>query len=195
VRRKCYFDPPTTTHPSTNGPWEASSPNSTPYGHCFQVRNIIFYPLSDTMCSYNNLSELYTMRTLFPGSSEADEIYKICSILGSPTMRSWPEGMRLAGQMQFRFPQFVPTPMSQVIPNASPEGWLLRSVRSHSKHSSSSPTPCCTLYFSTPYHLLFIHFLAPCQQSILIPLSYPFVISYLLPSRLVPFYRLLSLIP
>ena len=39
-------------------------------------------------------------------------------------MRSWPEGMRLAAQMQFRFPQFVPTPMSQVIPNASPEGWL-----------------------------------------------------------------------
>ena len=37
-------------------------------------------------------------------------------------MRSWPEGMRLAAQMQFRFPQFVPTPMSQVIPNASPEG-------------------------------------------------------------------------
>lgn len=29
---------------------------------------------------------------------------------------------RLAAQMQFRFPQFVPTPMSQIIPNASAEG-------------------------------------------------------------------------
>ena len=28
------------------------------------------------------LAELYTLRPLFPGSSEADEIYKICSILG-----------------------------------------------------------------------------------------------------------------
>lgn len=40
------------------------------------------------------LAELYTLRPLFPGSSEADEIYKICSVLGSPTMRSWPEGIK-----------------------------------------------------------------------------------------------------
>ena len=66
-------------------------------------------------------AELFTLRPLFPGSSEADEIYKICSILGSPTMRSWSEGMRLAAQMQFRFPQFVPTPLSQIIPNATQE--------------------------------------------------------------------------
>ncbi|RYH14353.1 hypothetical protein EON65_33735 [archaeon] len=29
---------------------------------------------------------------------------------------------RLAAQMQFRFPQFVPTPLAQIIPNASAEG-------------------------------------------------------------------------
>lgn len=40
------------------------------------------------------LAELYTLKPLFPGSSEADEIYKICAILGSPTMRSWPEGIK-----------------------------------------------------------------------------------------------------
>ena len=40
------------------------------------------------------LAELYTLRPLFPGSSEADEIYKICSVMGSPTMRTWPEGIR-----------------------------------------------------------------------------------------------------
>mmetsp|Transcript_32195 Transcript_32195/g.32819 ORF Transcript_32195/g.32819 Transcript_32195/m.32819 type:complete len:616 (+) Transcript_32195:259-2106(+) len=68
------------------------------------------------------VAELYTLRPLFPGSSEADEIYKICSVLGSPTMKTWPEGIRLATQMNFRFPQFAPTPLSQVIPNASPEG-------------------------------------------------------------------------
>eukprot|EP01038_Epipyxis_sp_PR26KG_P012073 gene12073-16156_t len=67
------------------------------------------------------MAELYTLRPLFPGSSEADEIYKICSIMGSPTTRNWPEGLRLAAQMQFRFPQFVPTPLSQIVPNASQE--------------------------------------------------------------------------
>jgi hypothetical protein len=61
------------------------------------------------------------LRPLFPGSTEADEIYKICSVLGSPNMRTWSEGVRLATQMSFRFPQFVPTPLQQVIPNASPE--------------------------------------------------------------------------
>ena len=40
------------------------------------------------------IAELYTLRPLFPGSSEADEIYKICSIMGSPTMRTWGEGMK-----------------------------------------------------------------------------------------------------
>lgn len=67
------------------------------------------------------LAELFTLRPLFPGSSEADEIYKICAIMGSPTMRTWPEGIKLAAQMQFRFPQFAPTPFNQIVPNASPE--------------------------------------------------------------------------
>ena len=52
---------------------------------------------------------------------QADEIYKICSVMGSPSQQSWPEGMKLAGQMKFSFPQFSPTPLERLIPNASPE--------------------------------------------------------------------------
>lgn len=33
------------------------------------------------------MAELYTLRPLFPGSSEADEIYKICSVMGTPTQQ------------------------------------------------------------------------------------------------------------
>ena len=51
------------------------------------------------------MAELFTLRPLFPGSSEADQIYKICSVMGSPTARTWPEGLKLAAQMNFRFPQ------------------------------------------------------------------------------------------
>ena len=40
-------------------------------------------------------------------------------------MRTWPEGIKLATQMQFRFPQFVPTPLGQIIQNATPEGIAL----------------------------------------------------------------------
>lgn len=31
------------------------------------------------------MAEVYTFRPLFPGSSEVDEIFKICSVLGTPT--------------------------------------------------------------------------------------------------------------
>jgi|MDTB01.3.fsa_nt_gb protein kinase len=67
------------------------------------------------------LAELFTLRPLFPGSSEADELYKICAILGTPNAETWSDGLRLAGAMQFRFPQFVSTPLSQVLPNVSLE--------------------------------------------------------------------------
>lgn len=67
------------------------------------------------------LAEMYTLRPLFPGTSEADEIYKICSIMGTPTQSNWPEGLKLATAMNFRFPQFSPTPLSKIITNACPD--------------------------------------------------------------------------
>lgn len=67
------------------------------------------------------MAELFTLRPLFPGTSETDEIFKICSVLGAPTHNTWPEGMKLASSMNFKFPQVVPTPLTALIPNASPE--------------------------------------------------------------------------
>ncbi|KAH7470726.1 Serine/threonine-protein kinase MAK [Phytophthora ramorum] len=71
------------------------------------------------------MAELFTLRPLFPGSSEGDQLYKICSVLGNPTHSTWPEGMKLAAQMNYRFPQFVPTSLAQLIPHASPEALQL----------------------------------------------------------------------
>ncbi|GAB5353817.1 hypothetical protein AAMO2058_000066400 [Amorphochlora amoebiformis] len=73
------------------------------------------------------MAELYTFRPLFPGSSEPDQIYKICSVLGSPSKISWLQGMRLAQAMKFKFPYFTPTPLSQLVPNASSEAIHLMS--------------------------------------------------------------------
>mmetsp|Transcript_5019 Transcript_5019/g.9238 ORF Transcript_5019/g.9238 Transcript_5019/m.9238 type:complete len:521 (+) Transcript_5019:141-1703(+) len=71
------------------------------------------------------MAELYTFRPLFPGSSEPDQLYKICSVLGSPNKSTWPRGLRLASAMKFKFPFFTPTPLSQLVPNASPEALQL----------------------------------------------------------------------
>ncbi|KAK1303815.1 Cyclin-dependent kinase F-4 [Acorus calamus] len=37
------------------------------------------------------MAELFTLQPLFPGASEVDEIYKICSVIGSPNQNSWLE--------------------------------------------------------------------------------------------------------
>merc|ERR1711998_451141 len=68
------------------------------------------------------LAELYTLRPLFPGSSEADQMFKICTLMGTPSAQSWPEGLKLAQRMNFKFPQVAKTPLAQLCPNASSDG-------------------------------------------------------------------------
>lgn len=68
-------------------------------------------------------------RPLFPGSSESDQLYKICSVLGTPTTVSWPEGFKLAAQIGYRFPQFVPTRLETLVPQANADGIQLMQVR------------------------------------------------------------------
>lgn len=46
-------------------------------------------------------------------------VHKICSIMGTPTQATWPEGIKLASSLNMRLPQFSPTPLSKVIPGAS----------------------------------------------------------------------------
>ncbi len=68
------------------------------------------------------MAELFTLRPLFPGSSEADEIYKICSVIGSPTESGWAEGLELASAINYQFPQLAGVHLSSLIPSASKDG-------------------------------------------------------------------------
>lgn len=65
-------------------------------------------------------AELYLNRPLFPGSSDPDQLFKICSILGPPNPNDWDEGYQLARRLNIRFPPMAPTPLRQIIPNAPP---------------------------------------------------------------------------
>ncbi|CAK9153301.1 unnamed protein product [Ilex paraguariensis] len=65
------------------------------------------------------MAELLSLRPLFPGSSEADEIYKICSVIGSPTESVWAEGLELASAISYQFPQLAGVHLSALIPSAS----------------------------------------------------------------------------
>jgi len=51
-----------------------------------------------------HLQSIYVLMTvgcmlLFFGCSEADEIYKICSVIGTPTKRDWSQGLELASSI------------------------------------------------------------------------------------------------
>ena len=58
---------------------------STSFSPIFSPFIFFFFLLHYTV---GILAELYTLRPLFPGSSEADEIYKICSILGKMSVHT-----------------------------------------------------------------------------------------------------------
>ncbi|KAK9689165.1 hypothetical protein RND81_09G040000 [Saponaria officinalis] len=65
------------------------------------------------------MAEMFTLRPLFPGLSEADEIYKICSVVGTPTEGTWTRGLLLARAMNYQFPQLPGVQLSTLIPSAS----------------------------------------------------------------------------
>ncbi|CAM8992334.1 unnamed protein product [Rhodiola kirilowii] len=67
------------------------------------------------------MAELFTLKPLFPGTNEADEIHKICSVIGTPDMDSWPEGVQLAKEINFVLPQYDAANLSTLIPSASKE--------------------------------------------------------------------------
>ncbi|XP_043364276.1 serine/threonine-protein kinase MAK isoform X2 [Dermochelys coriacea] len=85
------------------------------------LRSSIYSSPIDIWAVGSIMAELYTLRPLFPGTSEVDEIFKICQVLGTPKKSDWPEGYQLASAMNFRFPQCIPMHLKTLIPNASNE--------------------------------------------------------------------------
>nr|CCC52380.1 putative protein kinase, fragment [Trypanosoma vivax Y486] len=65
-------------------------------------------------------AELYLNRPLFPGSSDNDQLFKICSVLGAPTPAEWDEGHQLSRRLNMRFPTVAPTPLRQLLSSAPP---------------------------------------------------------------------------
>jgi protein kinase len=94
------------------------------------------------------MAELYTFRPLFPGSSEPDEINKICQVMGTPTNANWPQGLKLAREMKFQFPTYAPVPLRKLVPNASPEAIHLMTQL---LHYDPARRPTCAEALSHPF--------------------------------------------
>jgi serine/threonine protein kinase len=63
------------------------------------------------------MAELYTMRPLFPGANEHDQMMKICALFGTPTNEEWPDAQKLATKIGFIFPKFERRPLETVVKN------------------------------------------------------------------------------
>ncbi|KAL6547705.1 hypothetical protein OROHE_009410 [Orobanche hederae] len=83
------------------------------------LQSPIYGPPVDMWAMGAIMAELFTLRPLFPGSSEADEIYKICCIIGSPTKIEWSQGLELASAINYQFPQVAGVHLSAVMPGVS----------------------------------------------------------------------------
>ncbi|KAH7423813.1 hypothetical protein KP509_12G075100 [Ceratopteris richardii] len=83
------------------------------------LRSRSYGPAIDMWAMGAIMAELFSLQPLFPGESEVDEIYKICSVIGSPSHHIWAEGMELAAAMNFRFPKFPQADLSCLLPTAS----------------------------------------------------------------------------
>jgi len=100
------------------------------------------------------MAELYTLSPLFRGSSDTDQLYKVCSILGTPSQNSWPEGHKLATQMGFNFPQFTPIQLNTIIPNASEEA--LQLISDMLKYDGQK-RPSAQQVLQHPYFMSYVH--------------------------------------
>eukprot|EP01133_Synstelium_polycarpum_P007447 gene7447-8713_t len=67
------------------------------------------------------MAELYSLKPLFPGSSEIDQLFKIMAVLGAPTQSTWPDAIKYANAMNFKFPNITPTSLTNILPHASPD--------------------------------------------------------------------------
>lgn len=65
--------------------------------------------------------EMYNQKPIFVGNSEKEVLFRICSVLGTPTNTTWAEGLQMAKKIKLKFPTCAGTSLSQVVPDAGRE--------------------------------------------------------------------------
>lgn len=68
------------------------------------------------------IAEMYLHpQPLFFGNNEKEVLFRMCSILGTPTHATWTEGIQQAKKVDIKFPSCPGVNLAEVIPQASPE--------------------------------------------------------------------------
>lgn len=67
-------------------------------------------------------AEMVTKRPLFPGDSEIDQLFKIFSIMGTPSEQTWPGVTEYPNFSETTFPKWLAKSLEEVVPNLEPAG-------------------------------------------------------------------------
>ena len=68
------------------------------------------------------MAEMFMLSPLFPGSSELDQLHKLCIILGTPDEEEWPEGYTEAMKRGITIPQgHLQKDLEKILKYACPE--------------------------------------------------------------------------
>ncbi len=65
------------------------------------------------------MAELYTLKPIFPGIDEFDQLNRILKITGTPEFNDWPEGFALIQKMNIRMPNYNKGNLKQIVFNAN----------------------------------------------------------------------------
>ena len=65
------------------------------------------------------MAELYTLKPIFPGIDEFDQLNKIIRITGTPEFNDWPEGFALLQKLNIRMPNYNKGNLKQYVFNAN----------------------------------------------------------------------------
>ncbi len=65
------------------------------------------------------MAELYTLKPIFPGIDEFDQLNKILRVTGTPEFNDWPEGFALIQKLNIRIPNYNKGNLRQIVFNAN----------------------------------------------------------------------------
>ena len=96
------------------------------------------------------LAELLTLRPLFPGSNEIDQLHKLFQILGTPTESNWSEGVKLLANMKCKFKPMPATDLKRhVNVDGNSDGAMALMIDLLEMNPKKRPTACQALQY--PY--------------------------------------------
>lgn len=77
----------------------------------------------DVWAAATVIAELYTAAPLFPGNSDVDQLWKICSMINAPSAAEWGAGHAKAKELgwQFPFPSRSGHTLQELLSLASPD--------------------------------------------------------------------------